>query len=182
MNATCHTAVQIYNSTLKIAYFTLGEEALQYPIMIVKYVHGYVRKYARVDLHIYVSSIQLRGDKKMVVTKPAEFRMNQKEYFQKAYGGESVVVSRPGNENVIVINQESYDRVLKLNRLMMYYLKMKGSGKLSTESETSMANVIRGVFEGTEENAGKILGYFADDEFYMSDDFDETPECFKEYI
>ena len=116
----------------------------------------------------------------MVVTKPAEFRMNQKEYFRKAYGGESVVVSRPGNENVIVINQESYDRVLKLNRLMMYYLKMKGSGKLSTESETSMANVIRGVFEGTEENAGKILGYFANDEFYMSDDFDETPECFKE--
>ncbi len=31
-------------------------------------------------------------------------------------------------------------------------------------------------------NPKRTLGVFKEDSFFMADDFDDTPECFKEYI
>jgi len=53
----------------------------------------------------------------MVVTKPADIRKEQKKYFSIAYQGEPVIVSRPRNENVVVISEDEYNRLLALGRL-----------------------------------------------------------------
>ena len=57
----------------------------------------------------------------MVVTKPAELRREQKKYFSIAYSGEPVVVSRPRNENVVVISEEQYRELTTGNGLLAYY-------------------------------------------------------------
>lgn len=66
----------------------------------------------------------------MIVTKPAELRKNQKEYFEKAYAGETVVVSRPRNENVAIISEQVYRKIMQERRLMLYYFKLKEAGVL----------------------------------------------------
>lgn len=56
----------------------------------------------------------------MVVTKPADFRMNQKEFFQKAYEGEAVIISRPRNENVVMISVDEYNELRFAKRMYAY--------------------------------------------------------------
>lgn len=77
----------------------------------------------------------------MIVTKPADFRMNQKDFFQKAYEGETVIISRPRNENVVMISMDEYNEMKTAMRLLMYYegieslknkaLEMEEKNKLS---------------------------------------------------
>lgn len=56
----------------------------------------------------------------MVVTKPADFRAKQKEFFQKAYEGDVVVISRPRNENVVIISADDYNEMKALKRFSAY--------------------------------------------------------------
>ena len=56
----------------------------------------------------------------MIVTKPADFRMNQKEFFQKAYEGEPVIISRPRNENVVMISVDEFNRLQFAKRMYSY--------------------------------------------------------------
>ena len=113
-------------------------------------VHGYVHKCAHIDLLIYVSSIQLRGDKNMVVTKPAEFRMNQKEYFRKAYGGEPIVISRPRNENVMLISEKDYKYFIRQKHLIQYYMKMKNKN-IHDVDESDFLNALERIVDRNEE-------------------------------
>ena len=65
----------------------------------------------------------------MVVTKPADFRKNQKEYFEIAYKGEPVLIVRPRNENVVIIGDSKYRELEMRMRLLTYYYKCRESGK-----------------------------------------------------
>ena len=56
----------------------------------------------------------------MIVTKPADFRMNQKEFFQKAYEGEPVIISRPRNENVVILSVDEFNRLQFSKRMYAY--------------------------------------------------------------
>lgn len=82
----------------------------------------------------------------MLTTKPAELRINLKDYLQKAYEGEIVIVSRPRNENTVIISEESYNRLMRERRLMAYYIGLKVSGYIEAEEEEQLANDIQGVF------------------------------------
>ena len=84
----------------------------------------------------------------MIVTKPADFRMNQKDFFQKAYEGETVIISRPRNENVVMISEKEYNKLLREKRLMMYFLGLKTSGRLNDEEESIAAEGIYGALGG----------------------------------
>ena len=88
----------------------------------------------------------------MVVTKPADIRKEQKKYFSIAYKGEPVVVSRPRNENVVVISENEYNRLLTLGRLSAYH-----EGLISKMPDMSEANYVQkpkkriiGIVEGIE--------------------------------
>ena len=82
----------------------------------------------------------------MLATKPAELRMNLKDYLQKAYEGETVVVSRPRNENTVIISEDAYNRLMRERRLMTYYIGLKASGIIDDEEEEKLSKVIQGVF------------------------------------
>lgn len=66
----------------------------------------------------------------MVVTRPADFRSNQKEYFETAYTSEPVLISRPRNENVVIISDSEYRKMEMRIRLLTYYYKYRESNKL----------------------------------------------------
>ena len=84
----------------------------------------------------------------MLTTKPAELRMNLKEYLQKAYEGETVVVSRPRSENAVIISEDAYNRLMRERRLMTYYLGLKSSGIIDSKNEEQLTKVIQGAFGG----------------------------------
>lgn len=88
----------------------------------------------------------------MVVTKPADIRKEQKKYFSIAYQGEPVVVSRPRNENVVVISENEYNRLLTLGRLSAYHEGL--TSEMLHESENNHVpitkNRIIGIAEGIE--------------------------------
>ncbi len=42
----------------------------------------------------------------MIAVKPTDIRNQQKKYFEQAYAGETLIVSRPQNQNVVIISEQ----------------------------------------------------------------------------
>ena len=49
----------------------------------------------------------------MIATKPVDLRARLKEYFDIAFKGEPVIVSRKNNENVVIISEHEYNEMQK---------------------------------------------------------------------
>ena len=56
----------------------------------------------------------------MIATKQMDIRANIKKYFDLAFNGETVVVSRKQNKNVVVISEAEYNNLLKAKRNAEY--------------------------------------------------------------
>ena len=56
----------------------------------------------------------------MIATKPVEIRNRQKAYFDQAFLGETIIVSRPKNQNVVIIGEREYNAMLKAIRNAEY--------------------------------------------------------------
>lgn len=56
----------------------------------------------------------------MIIAKQMEIRDNIKKYFDIAFDGETVVVPRKENKNVVIISESEYNRLQQSNRLQMY--------------------------------------------------------------
>lgn len=52
----------------------------------------------------------------MLAVKSMDVRENFKEWCNKVIGGETLVVSRPRNENVVIISEKEYNEMAKLKR------------------------------------------------------------------
>ena len=63
----------------------------------------------------------------MLALKPTDFRTQQKKYFEKAFAGETLIVSRPQNENVVIISEQKYNAMLKAIRNANYVMKLDQS-------------------------------------------------------
>lgn len=63
----------------------------------------------------------------MLAIKPTDFRTQQKKYFEKAFAGETLIVSRPQNENVVIISEQKYNAMLKAIRNANYVMKLDQS-------------------------------------------------------
>ncbi len=123
----------------------------------------------------------------MIATKPAELRMNLKDYLQKAHDGEVVIVSRPRNENTIIISEEKYNRLMQERRLMAYYLKMKESGKMTKNEDKAYLDMMLELFSHREKNGEKKYnrksGTLSKHLVWIADDFDDDfTEGFEDYI
>lgn len=73
----------------------------------------------------------------MLAVKPAELRNNQKEYFDQAYKGETILVSRPKNCNVVIISEQQFNEMQQLLRSASYY------SKLTEAKQKSLVDVVR---------------------------------------
>lgn len=56
----------------------------------------------------------------MIITKQMDIRSNIKKYFDLAYNGEAVFVSRKQSKNVVIISEDEYNDLSRANRLEAY--------------------------------------------------------------
>ena len=56
----------------------------------------------------------------MIATKQMDLRANIKNYFDLAFNGEAVIVSRKQNRNVVVISEAEYNELQKAKRNAEY--------------------------------------------------------------
>lgn len=63
----------------------------------------------------------------MIATKPMDLRANLKKYFDIAFNGEPVIVSRKENKNVVVISEAEYNDLQKAKRNAEYLMKLDRS-------------------------------------------------------
>lgn len=63
----------------------------------------------------------------MIVTKQMDVRANIKKYFDMAFGGEPIVVSRKQNKNVVIVSEQEYNDLQKAKRNAEYLAKLDRS-------------------------------------------------------
>lgn len=56
----------------------------------------------------------------MIVTKQMDIRANIKKYFDVAFEGETVMVSRKANKNVVILSEVEYNEMAKAKRNAEY--------------------------------------------------------------
>lgn len=49
----------------------------------------------------------------MLAVKSMDVRDNFKSFCDKAYMGETIIVSRPKNENVVILSETEYNKIIK---------------------------------------------------------------------
>ena len=90
----------------------------------------------------------------MIATKQMDIRANIKKYFDIAFNGEPVIVSRKDNKNVVVISEAEYNNLQKAKRNAEYLAHL----------DRSFAQLERGevIVKSMEE-----LEHLADEWFYI---------------
>ena len=56
----------------------------------------------------------------MLAVKSMDVRDNFKVFCEKAFGGETLFISRPKNENVVMISEKEYNEMLKAKKNAEY--------------------------------------------------------------
>lgn len=60
----------------------------------------------------------------MIATKQMDVRANIKKYFDMAFNGEPVIVSRKENKNVVIISEAEYNELEKAKKNAEYLAKL----------------------------------------------------------
>ena len=72
----------------------------------------------------------------MIATKPIDLRARLKEYFDIAFNGEPVIVSRKNNENVVIISEREYNEMQKAKRNAAYLEQLDKSYEQLRQGKT----------------------------------------------
>lgn len=63
----------------------------------------------------------------MIAAKQMDIRANIKKYFDMAFNGEPIIVSRKANKNVVIISEAEYNEMAKAKRNAEYLEKLDRS-------------------------------------------------------
>ena len=63
----------------------------------------------------------------MIAVNSMDVRENFKEWCNKVIGGETLIVSRPKNENVVIVSEKEYNEMAKAKRNEEYLKKLDHS-------------------------------------------------------
>lgn len=63
----------------------------------------------------------------MLAVKSMDVRENFKEWCNRVIGGETLIVSRPKNENVVIVSEKEYNEMAKAKRNEEYLKKIDHS-------------------------------------------------------
>ena len=63
----------------------------------------------------------------MIAVKSMDVRENFKEWCNKVIGGETLIVSRPKNENVVIVSEKEYNEMANAKRNEEYLKKLDHS-------------------------------------------------------
>lgn len=72
----------------------------------------------------------------MIATKQMDIRANIKKYFDLAFNGESIIVSRKENKNVVIISENEYNNLQKAKRNAEYLEMVDKSAAQLQNGET----------------------------------------------
>ena len=72
----------------------------------------------------------------MLAVKSMDVRENFKEWCNKVISGETLIVSRPKNENVVIVSEKEYNEMAKAKRNAEYLAKLDKSFKQLEEGKT----------------------------------------------
>lgn len=72
----------------------------------------------------------------MIATKQMDIRANIKKYFDLAFNGEPVIVSRKENKNVVIISEAEYNALQKAKRNAEYLAMIDESVRQMERGET----------------------------------------------
>lgn len=72
----------------------------------------------------------------MIATKQMDIRANIKKYFDLAFDGEPVIVSRKENRNVVIISEAEYNELAKAKRNAEYLAKLDRSREQLEQGKT----------------------------------------------
>ena len=73
----------------------------------------------------------------MMIAKQMDIRSNIKKYFDIAYDGETVIVPRKQDRNVVIISEAEYNRLNQAARLSAYALSLASSDDKKQEKRAS---------------------------------------------
>ena len=96
-------------------------------------------------MHIY--NIYLKRVTKMIAIKTADLTQNFKEIANQVIAGETVVISRPKNENIVLITEKEYNdlnksrKELALERFRKNMQDMQNDAIINGTSEMSMDEI-----------------------------------------
>lgn len=63
----------------------------------------------------------------MLAVKSMDIRENFKRFCDRAFNGETLIISRPKNENVVMISEKEYNNIMKAARNAEYLSKLDKS-------------------------------------------------------
>lgn len=63
----------------------------------------------------------------MTAVKSIDLRDNFKSFCDKVFGGETLIISRPKNENVVMISEKEYNQLQKAKRNAEYLSMLERS-------------------------------------------------------
>lgn len=72
----------------------------------------------------------------MLAVKSMDVREHFKEWCNKVIGGETLVVSRPKNENVVIVSEKEYNEMAKAKRNAEYLAMLDKSFQQLKEGKT----------------------------------------------
>lgn len=72
----------------------------------------------------------------MIATKQMDVRANIKKYFDMAFNGEPVIVSRKENKNVVIISEKEYNELEKSRKNTEYLDKLMKADKQIENGQT----------------------------------------------
>ena len=72
----------------------------------------------------------------MIATKQVDLRANLKKYFDIAFSGEPVIVSRKQNKNVVVISESEYNELQRAKRNAEYLKRLNESMAQANDGNT----------------------------------------------
>ena len=77
----------------------------------------------------------------MIATKQMDLRANIKKYFDLAFNGEPVIVSRKENKNVVVISEAEYNSLQKAKRNAEYLAHLDRSFSQLEQGEVIVKSI-----------------------------------------
>lgn len=72
----------------------------------------------------------------MLAVKSMDLRDNFKVLCDRVFGGETLIVSRPKNENVVLMSEKEYNEIMKAARNAEYLAKLDRSQEQAARGET----------------------------------------------
>ena len=116
----------------------------------------------------------------MIATKQVDLRANLKKYFDIAFSGEPVIVSRKQNKNVVVISESEYNELQRAKRNAEYLKRLNESMAQANEGNTITLSLDE--LQAMESDDWKPSQKMLDFMEKIKNDFTFTANGFKDYL